>query len=168
MGRQVNFFLNPQDMLELIGRVQRKIPLVIFRRQSPDNQPIVVSEHEFQRLDEIDYGLCITSPDLLDSVRFRYVPEQEYFYFDVLHSLAIEFGQCKVNNGKLSRGRLYYVAWYYADNGEKVEKDPLFIKWAQSVLRMAMKGLSRDPDSGFYIGPHAERLYTEGKIELAN
>lgn len=166
MGRQVNFFLLPEDMAECINRIQKLGEMVIFPVISSERHPKILNESQIAELDKGDYSLCVSKSKYLDRIESDYIAMQEYFYVDVHKSLAIELWQCKMADNILRRGRLYYTPSYYEDD-VLVEKDPEFVKWTQAVLRAAVRGLKRDPAVGCHIGPHAEQLYKEGKIELS-
>lgn len=167
MGKQVNFFLTPEDLVECLTRIQKRGPIVIFKTLSPDNRPDIIPPERYGQLHEVDFSLGLARPEDLDKVVFRYVPQQEYFSLDEDHSLAIELSQCKVRGSIMKRGRLYYQPSFYKGDCI-VEKDADFIAWAQSALRVAVRGLNKDPVFGSsYIGPQAEHRYAEGVLQLA-
>jgi hypothetical protein len=149
MGKQVNFFLLPQD-LGLVEEAIRSTGAVVFI-------PAVVSEPRVETLQSIDLPeermgkeplrVYVTRPDLLPKIRFRHVPAQGYFIVEP-GSPVIELDRNFFDGKSIRHGRMYFYTG--------PDFDPEFVRWGDRVLRAVRKVLVRAPESKTeYFGPAA-------------
>ena len=87
---------------------------------------------------------------------------------DDLRSPVVQFDGGFFDEKTLRPGRLFYDTGYYNENGEWVDKPVEFLKWADSILRMAKKMIRRDPVFDAYVGNSAADWLasTGGQFEI--
>jgi hypothetical protein len=156
MGRQVNFYMLPEDLLEFEQMLRSKedVYFVEYRLQEPKlktMETLTVQEMGKSWLTCFLVRVCDA-----ENLLYKYVPVQNYWHIDDDRSPAVELWRCYFDGSILRRGRLYFLPDFYDDKGQLVKKPEDFIKWANSLLQWVRKKYKRDPETGFYIGPHAE------------
>jgi hypothetical protein len=166
MGRQVNFYMLADDLLEFekILHSKENILLVEARLSAP----------ELQIIDTLVVPEMGKTPLLLYLVREKDIEEviiksvaQKYWAIDILRSPVVELMRSYHNESIVRRGRLYFQPGFYDDNNCWMDKSQEFIKWANSLLRWVRQNYKRDSETGFYVGPGAWKWVSERKGELA-
>lgn len=151
MGKQVNFYLLPDDAAKLEAKLRDKEPLIVLHSRSDSSMPRALAHLNFEENGRRWLYFYLVRPEDLNDVVMRHVPAQGYWVVDALRSPVIEFTQCFFDGHDLRRGRIYYVDNFYGVNGKLIEKTEPFKKWARSVFATTKKILSKY-DSYFYIG----------------
>lgn len=168
MGRQVNCYMLPADAVEFlkaIGNMER-VYFMNSRQTTFDLQPIPVSTiREIGTLSI--FGYLARAADL-PSIRLQFVPAQGYWTIDDAQSPVVQFNRGFYDGTILRRGRLYFQPWYYdnSDWATRIDKSPAFVRWAENLLRWVRRHYQRDPETGFYIGPHARAWAAQGAGRL--
>lgn len=162
MGRQVNFYMLPEDLagFELMLRTKGGISFVSDLFSSPSVQTITTLQGSTQ-------GKRYLALDIdLGSIVTRLVSKQNLWRIDDLRSPVIEFTRGYFDGNSLRRGRLYFSPGFYDDSGHWVEKHNDFVKWADGLLHWIRKNYKRDSNTGYYIGPHVLKKVSSGGIRL--
>jgi hypothetical protein len=164
MGRQINFFLTPEDLAAWEEKIRQSVPISLFEYRSESGKPEVLKFAAICNMGVswLTIGLC--NPDHLSDIHFKQVQSQSYRTLDLFRSPAIELSRCFYDGTKLRRGRLYYIRDYYSESGELVKRPSSFNEWAKSVFKITVKGLFRDPDLYAYIGKNALELRENGRL----
>jgi hypothetical protein len=160
-SKQVNFFIMPEDLLEielfLVNEGVLFIPQPIY-----DERNIYSSSVIRNIKPKINFGqVYLTHPDFSNKVLIKKIERQGYHLVNVEQSLAVEFdiGGFLYKPNQLERGRLYYITGYYEDK-VFVKKDEHFIKWADRIFREVKKKFLKKGDSFLY--------YTQRTIDWKN
>jgi len=158
IGKQINFYMTPVDQRLLLEKIHAEVGCVLIKRD--DQQPYHGVE-EFMRA-QSDWAtayLCQASQveELLSVVRDG--PPNP------LLLAAIQFRQPVEERGEIRPGRFWYAQTQPA-NGEWVKKPDEFVRWAESVFKIARRQLSSLGD-GRRIGAEAKSRYEEGLVKLA-
>ena len=155
MGRQVNFYMLPADLakFEHILRARGDTFFVAGCLPSPE-----VAIHNTLRTDWLRTYL-IRGSDSAQATTIA-VPAQGYWHVDALRSPVVEFDRCYYDGTVIGRGRLYFQPGFYADE-QWVDKTSEFIRWADSLIRWVRRHYRRDPQTGYYVGPHAWEWVTQ-------
>ena len=134
MGRQVNFFLLPSDLVLVEEAVRSTGPVVFL--------PEVVAEPRIETLPSIQLSeerigkerlrVYVTRPGFLSKIRLLHVPAQRYFIVEP-GSPAIELDRNFFDGQRIRHGRMYFYA------GPDI--DPEFVRWGDKVLRAVRKVL---------------------------
>jgi len=167
MGKQVSFILLPRDLQRLEEELTRIGPFVVLHSRSQSKQVC-----RLEGLGAAQWGgenwlyVFLVRPDDIDFVVTQSVPAQGYWSIDVLRSPVIEFHGCFCGDGKLRRGRAYFVEQYYGEGMQLVQKPEAFRVWARSVLLTIRRKLDRHGTD--YIGADAKRWLSSGAGVLVN
>jgi hypothetical protein len=149
MGKQVNFYLLPADLVVVEDAIRSTGPVAFLPNLVPEPlvkqlPTIAISEAQ---MGKEPLRVYVTHPKCLKLIRFRPVPERGYFIIEP-GSPVIELDRNYVDDQRIRHGRLYF----YTGS----DFDPEFMKWAEGVLRAVRKVLVRKPElGGEYFGPGA-------------
>jgi hypothetical protein len=157
MGRQIHFYMLPEDRSAFIRLVQERDPVVVTLRDSDSSR--------VRPLANLSVGdkktLCLWNRAFLPHLERKWIPDPAYFTVDGLHTPTLEFNfSFKVTwEGKpaLGQGRLF------GDFDSYLGKPPEFEKWYETLVRWIRKNYRRSPTTmGGYLGPAADEFYNEG------
>jgi hypothetical protein len=152
MGRQVNFFFLPQDLNECEGRIRQLGPVVFFESRSQSAAPELLENTVINEMGKTWLDIYLALPEHLPLVKLREVKAQGWYSVEESTSPVIELSRCYFDGKILRRGRLYYNESYYAEDGQLITKPNDFTNWARKVLKVAVKGLLKDPNTSSYVG----------------
>jgi hypothetical protein len=156
MGRQIHFYMLPEDRRAFIRLVQEQDPVVVTLRDSDSS--------EIQSLADLEAGdkktLCLWNRRLLPLLERKWVPAGCY-RVDGFHPPTLEFNSSfkATWEGKpaLGQGRLF------GDFDPYLGKPPEFEKWYETMVRWIRKNYRKSPTSmGGYLGPAAYEFYNDG------
>lgn len=139
MGRQIHFYMPPEDRTAFIRLVQEHDPVVVTLRDSDSS--------EVQPLTDLDdkKTLCFWNRKLLPRLERKWIPDPGYYRVDGLHTPTLEFSSSfrTTWEGKpgLSQGRLF------GDFDPCLEKPPDFEKWYEHLTRWIRKNYRKSPTS---------------------
>lgn len=168
MGRQVNFYMIAEDLLEFEQMIRSREDVYFVEYRLPEPKLKTVETLAVQEMGKswLDMFLVRKADSL--NLLFTYVPVQNYWHIDDDRSPVVELSRCYFDGSIIRSGRLYFLTDFYDEGGRLVKKPGDFIKWADGLLRWVRKKYKKDPDTGFYVGPHAEawRSKTGGRFVL--
>ena len=149
MGRQVNFFMHPDDLPPLEAELRERWNLLFFPR-SVDRAPIEPLETlklDFSGLaprDERVYAVLCSKYDAEYGFVCHYNARWRRFMICVQSSPVVEFHRSYLEGDTMLSGRMYFVP----------QSDPPdFTKWADAALRWVRRQYVRVGHS--YAGPCA-------------
>jgi len=126
MGRQINFFMMPEDVAELDAKV-KEMGFVIICNRMPSNNLFLLNS----LIDESSPQKYLTFPEYLDLFEIKYSEIRNDYYLSPNHLPALEFFYPKFTDeqDKLYRGRLY-LDTYGLDNYNKfIENIDKLFQW---------------------------------------
>lgn len=163
MGRQLNFFLMPEDLAVLESAVRSAGQVKFLRsRHSTKNLEVLDSlVITRDQMGHVDLRAYLCRPDDLQQVTLRYVPNQEHFVVQP-GSPVIEVDRCFFDGKFLHRGRLYFFTTNYTPAD--------FTRWASRVFRSVRNSLVRQEAFGgyYYFGQIARRWVEESDAHLVS
>jgi hypothetical protein len=157
MGRQIHFYMLPEDRNAFLLFVQEGGSVVVISRDADSSK--------VRPLADIDVGnsktLCLWNQRLLPLLERKWVPDPGYYRVDELRMPVLELTPSLSTTweGKpaLVQGRLF------GDFDPHLEKPPQFEKWYESLARWMRKNYRKSPASiGGYVGPAAYEFYNKG------
>jgi len=162
MGRQVNFYMHPDDIADYEQVLKADGNVCFLEEPTPTpqikiRQTLAVPETGKRWID-----LYLARESDLPHIVVKHVPVQDYWLIDVVRSLAVQFDTSYYNGEVLGRGRLYFQTGYYDSNDQCIDKPEEFVRWADRLLRWIRRHYKRDPETGFYLEPHAWEWVAKG------
>ena len=157
MGRQIHFYMLPEDQSAFLQLVVNDDPVWIASRDSDsaDVQPLT-------NLDNCaGQTLSFWNRGILGHLEREALPMPGRYRIDTLRTPTLEFTPSFASTWEarpaLGQGRLYGI--FDAHLG----KPQAFQKWYESLVRWIRKNYRKNPTSmGGYVGPAAYEFYSKG------
>jgi len=163
MGRQINFFMMPED-LNLLENKIKEMGFVIVAEEMLDDNIVVINS-----LTNNNYGKrkYITFQNLFNFCKIEKL-EENRFWINETFSPVIEFYNSYYSEEKkmMRPGRLYYNTDYYDKTGLKVLKSDFFSKNADKLFKWCKTNLNSGSSKNIIISKLVKQLSENVGIEL--
>ena len=160
-GRQINFFLAPDDQVPFECVLRDCEDLVILKSRSNSSRPEFLSSSVLNRYGTEPLRVLLARPLDVDEITLGKISGRTEFSCDPVTSNVVEFDRCYFGGHILRPGRLFYTKNYYNCEGISTSKSEEFVVWASRLFVAAKKHLRRF-GNGFYVGEGAMRLREAG------
>ena len=171
MGRQVNYYLTPNDMKEAEQRIRSCTKILFFQDFTISREPVLLESLHINTMEKENLRVFAVHPSDVGKIIFKYIETQHYYTVDLLCSPVLEVTRCYFHNGILRRGRMFADTWYY-ENNIKITKDENFVNWVKAVYKALKRGLKQGAEvlqngrqlteDRSIVGTEAERLRLMG------
>jgi hypothetical protein len=168
MGRQVNFYMMPEDVFDLEAQLKARGDVVFLAVRMSGPQP---REEETIGPLPRDFGMrYLARRQDLGTLRITHVPEQGDYVINASFSPVVELSRSRLDDdtGRLAPGRLYVStsAW---DGSTQIAATPEFLAWAGTLFNAIKKNKDywamKEPGSrGFSISRRAAAWRDAGGI----
>lgn len=166
MGRQVNFYMMPDDVADLESHFKAVGDIVFLAVRMSGPQP-----REEATLEPLsgDFGMryLVRRPDL-SKLRIQHVAEQGDYAISAPFSPVVEFSRSRLDDemGRLAPGRMY-VSTSVWDGSTQIIATPEFLTWAGTLFDAIKKNKAycamKEPGRrGFYISRRAAAWRDQG------
>lgn len=161
MGRQINFYMLPEDEEEFVAYVlsQKKDILMVVGHSetaSPkiiENLPATFSEGNWN-------PIYFWDRNVNGELKAEYIKTQGYFLVDSSASPVVEFIRCFVQDNLLLRGRIWAEIKYW--NGDKsIYKGKEFENWFNALARWIRRNYQKISKVE-YLAPRAAEWHRRG------
>jgi hypothetical protein len=165
MGRQMRFYLLPQETSELVASLRSEIGLDCYSANSLDPLP-QLDAHIFSSLPAECFGglrcypRAYLAPPISLSPAILTHEVRATWHVDI-SSEVIEFDSCAFDANHLVEGRMYYQHDRLSGNNI-VPKNPDFVRWAERVFRSAKRKLHWSKELLAYVGTETELWRQQG------
>jgi hypothetical protein len=164
MGRQINFYMAPNDEKIFLDYILSTGEIAIIGEPSPTNQPRVLTDFTPVVADETLWlTVYLWNQQTTPQVFMEAVETQGYYLVDFFKSEAIQWSRCYLDTQKpiLRRGRLWIETYHFEDE-QPIKKTEAFIRWFERLQRWVRKNCAKsDEYQGCYIGDEALVLKQE-------
>jgi hypothetical protein len=165
VGKQVNFFMHPDDLAEFDAWLRNRDETVVLADCSQTPMPQLLSSVSIGRMGEESLRVFLVRSTDLPNVISRSIPNRGYL-IDGLRSPVVEFSRCYFDDKLLRRGRLYYDPGFWDEKKQWKTKVAAFSRWADAILRR-IRSAYKTKQSSSYVGPSATKWAKENNGELA-
>ncbi len=175
MGRQINFFLHPDDQEDFDRLLKSFGDLVLFRDYNYSDEVTIVKDTLIRDIDKEKYRVYLIRPADFKDFPLKHVEKFNYWYVESSSLPVLHFDRSVYRDNKIQRGRLYFEPKYVDDTGW-VNKSDDFINWADKIIKTVRNRLkkykSQMGSSTYteYLGANALKWLheTEAKLEMAD
>lgn len=162
MGRQIHFYMIPEDQNAFLTFARKDGPVIITERDSKSALVKPLAE-----LGVNDKTLSLWNQEFLPHLERTWIPDPGYYRVDGLRTPTLEFTPsfAATWEGKpaLGQGRVF------GEFDPHLEKPAGFENWYKRLVRWIRQNCRRNPTSmGGYVGPAAFELYLNGGYLLPN
>ena len=175
MGRQVGLVLLGGDESEVLQRIQKAGPFVLYRKVSREKQrPLPFPlRPATAATDGFDLSVVLVPIGFEARVPREHISTVGHHVIDHFDGEMIDFSRPQLVNGPTPRygpkpdkswvehGRL----WFDPRDRRGRPKSPEFVAWAESALRRVRRSMTRI-EPLLYIGPEARRAVHASQVRL--
>lgn len=140
-SRQINFYLTPEDFME-IEKYLKDHNLLLIGKPSPDKNLLFTESllSEYSGSIQLRGHKYIIRKEDLDSIVLKYVEAQKHYVVDVMNSPVIEIWCSDIVNNEKKLDRIYYVKESLIKNPLTTHlKSPEFLKMADEFFKWFRK-----------------------------
>lgn len=133
MGRQINFFLHPDDQKDFNDFLKSFDDICFLSYYHKTENPTIIDDTLIR--DHVKEGSrvhLIRKQDIKD-IRFQFIEKFGYWLIDNNSSPVLDFDRCITWENDLRSGRLYFQP-KFVENLQWVEKNTDFVKWSDFVI----------------------------------
>lgn len=168
MGRQVGFYMLPDDLAEFEAALVARGDVIFCPVQQPTRE--LCQAATLAPLPK-DFGMrYLVRQGDYEKLRIDRVSRHDHYVIRAAHSPVVEFSRSTVveDTGRLKQGRLWFATAYW-EGETRVESPEDFLKWADSLLNMIRKhqeySLLKEPQhKGIYISRRAAAWCEQGGV----
>ncbi len=138
MGRQINFFLHPDDQKDFNDFLKSFDDICFLSYYHKTNNPTIIDDILIRdHVKEGDRVHLIRKQDL-KNIRLHYIEKFNYWLINNTSSPVLDFDQCITWENDLRSGRLYFQP-RFVENMLWVDKNPDFVKWSDLIISKTRK-----------------------------
>lgn len=141
-SKQINFFIAPKELTKISSFLfDRKCKILKRVRDKSDS----LMNYDIEKNPEKIFQVYLSSEEYKEKLFYEDINSKDACYIDILRSYCIEFsigGFYPYSNKELHSSRFYYVFEYY-ENGKMIQKDKMFINWADDIINTFKKQFLR-------------------------
>ena len=173
MGRQINFFLHPDDQKDFDNLLRSFNDICFLAYYNKSGTPTII--HDTIISDQWKEGsrVHLIRKQDLKNVKLTYIEKFNYWLIDNSSSPVLDFDRCVSYDNDLREGRLYFQPKYLV-NHHWIEKDVDFVKWSDSIIVKVRKYFNKKKykfDSSsyeytLYLSNKAIKLIEEDKATI--
>jgi hypothetical protein len=152
MGRQISFYMLPDDEVRFLEGIERFGEPVLLAVRATSPSPVVLERLPQQGTVEARSGVVLARKPLGLIVMKKLA--EESFVLNKDNSEVVEFHQSEVRDGMLLRGRLWMEPAGHDENFDPVPKSKEYVDWYGRIAGWIRKNYQRTA-AGFYVAPHA-------------
>ena len=148
-SRQINFFLNEQDQIELNDLFSNDGELIFCKSRSEQAKPKILDSSVIKKMGGEPLKILLVRKADLDLLKFRYLKIRNEFVIDTIDSPVVEYSRCFLCDEFIRRGRMYFLKSFYDDAENMVTKNDCFLSWADALLNTTKAELIRSANGDF-------------------
>ncbi len=161
-GRQVSLFLTKSDLADFeLSLLAARPETVILKHHSLSSRPELLTTFSALEYGKEVLRVLLARAQDLETIHYKPIRGRDEFYCSPLENLIVEFDRPFVTSEFIRAGRLYFVPSDIDEFGHKVMRSAEFIGWADTLIRIARRRLSKVADLG-YAGPDALKMQALG------
>lgn len=170
MGRQINFYLHPDDYQDFEDLIKKTAEILFLPYYHYNNKISTVVTTIPVDLKKDGFRIYIVRKQDFGQMRLEHIEKFGYWLIADNHLPVLHYDLCRFENGKLMRGRLYFQPSFVRDM-QWVNKSEDFVSWADSIIKTARRKLKKykfdigGREFSEYVGKHAAEWLDKIKEE---
>ena len=142
MGRQVNFFLHPDDQKDFDLLLKSFGDVVILPYYHFENKISTVEDTLIKNEGKEANLVYLVRSEDFKLMKLWHIEKFNYWLLKDNELPVLHFTRCSFDGNELHRGRLYFQP-QYAENMQMVIKSEDFIQWADNIIKVVRRRLKR-------------------------
>jgi len=161
MGKQINFFMLPEDLVEIDAKV-KELGLTIIADRMPTEEIIVLDS----LINDYDDMYLLLEEDLKE-VKSKYMTNQKIFWIHPMQVPAMEFSKSlyRPNLNFITLGRIYYDKEYRNSKLDYETKNDLLTNNIDKLFKW-FRGKFKQKIEGYPIGDYTYNFVKQNNFLL--
>lgn len=170
MGRQINFYLHPDDYQEFEDLLKATGDIMFLPHFHYDGKVRIVNTTIPVDLRKEGSRIYLVRQQDFKQVELEHIEKFGYWLVTDNHLPVLHYDRCGFENGKIDRGRLYFQPSFVKDM-QWINKSEDFVSWSDNVIKTTRRKLKKYKfDMGGwsfseYVGKHAKEWLDKTKLE---
>ena len=170
MGRQINFYLHPDDYKEFEDLLKASGNIIFLPYFHYDGKVSTVETTIPVDLKKERARIYLVRQQDLMKIELHHIEKYGYWLIEDNHLPVLHYDRCSFENDKIIRGRLYFQPSFINDM-QLVNKSEDFVIWADNIIKTIRRKLKKYKfDMGGwgyseYVGKHAKEWLDKTKQE---
>jgi hypothetical protein len=170
MGRQINFYLHPDDYQEFENLLKTTGDIIFLPHFHYNGKVRTVDTTIPTDLRKEGARIYLVRQQDFKHIKLMHIEKFGYWLVEDNDLPVLHYDRCNFDNNKIIRGRLYFQPSFVKDM-QWVNKSDEFVSWSDKVLRTARRKLKRYKfdmgswDFSEYVGRHAKEWLDKTKQE---
>lgn len=170
MGRQINFYLHPDDYQEFEDLLKATGDIIFLPNFHYDGKVRTVDTTIPIDFKKEGSRIYLVREQDFKQIELDHIVKFEYWLVADKHLPVLHYDRCVFANDKIIGGRLYFQPSFVKDM-QWVNKSEDFVSWADSVIKTARRKLKKYKfdmggwDFSEYVGKHAKDWLDKTKQE---
>ena len=171
MGRQINFFLHPDDQKDFDELLKSFGQPILIPYYHHDNKISVVSDTIIHDTKIEGSRIYLVRQEDFKDIKLEYISNLNYWLIADNKLPVLHFDRSEFIDNEIHRGRLYFQP-QFVDNMQWVKKSDDFVNWADNIIKVVRRKLKKykhkmgNYDYTEYLGETALKWLIENEAEV--
>lgn len=134
MGRQINFFLHPDDQADFDKLLKSFGDVVLLPYYHYDNKISTVADTIVRDIKKEGSRIYLVRPVDFKYIKLVHIEKFNYWLVDDNSLPVLHFDRSVYRDNSIHRGRLYFQP-QFVENMERVKKSDDFVYWADKIIK---------------------------------
>ncbi|TKK64045.1 hypothetical protein FC093_23395 [Ilyomonas limi] len=171
MGRQINFFLHPDDQPSLDKLLKSFGKIILLPYYHHDNKISTVEDTIVRDVKKEGARIYLVRQEDFKEIKLEHISKFNYWLVADNKLPVLHFDRSIFKDNKIHSGRLYFQP-QFADNMQWIKKSDTFINWADNIIKTVRRKLKKykhkmgNYEYTGYLGDNALKWLKEHKAEV--
>lgn len=174
MGRQINFFLHPDDQKDFDNLFRSFDDICFLSYYHKTAKPTIIDDTVIRDQKVEGSRVYLARKGDLENLNFTFIEKFNYWLIDDSSNPLLHFDRCVSFDNYITSGRLYFQP-KYVKNLQWISQSEDFVKWSDKIISHVRKKLRKYrykyENSSYeytaYLGEHAMNLLEDDKAEIS-
>lgn len=142
MGRQVTFFLHPDDQHGFDKLLKSFGDLVLLPYYHFDNEISTIGDTIIRDINKEGSRVYLARPEDFKKIKIKHIEKFNYWLVDDFSSPVLHFDRSILRDNIIYSGRLYFQPTF-VENMEWVKRSNDFVDWADKIIKTVRRKLKQ-------------------------
>ncbi|PKP46724.1 MAG: hypothetical protein CVT94_13765 [Bacteroidetes bacterium HGW-Bacteroidetes-11] len=142
MGRQINFFLHPDDQDYFDKLLKSFGDVVLLPYYHFDNKISTTADTKVRDIEKEGSRIYLVRPEDFKDIKLVHIKTFNYWLVDDNSLPVLHFDRSVYRDNSIHRGRLYFQP-QFLENMEWVKKSDDFVNWADKIIKTVRHKLKK-------------------------
>jgi hypothetical protein len=171
MGRQINFFLHPDDQEDFDKLLKSFGDVVLLPYYHFDNEIATTANTIVRDIKKEGSRIYLVRPEDFKEIKLVHIEKFNYWLIDDNSLPVLHFDRSVYIDNSIQEGRLYFQP-QFVQNNEWVKKSDDFVNWADKIIKTVRRKLKKHKyqmggyNYNLYLGENAMEWFDKTNAQL--